>query len=126
MAEVMTDLTISLPNRPGTLAAAADALGRAGINIDGVSGATVGGGEGIGHLLVADGAAARQALEGAGTIVAGERRVLVAEVEDRPGTLAEVAEKLAAANINIDVIYLATRTRLVIGVPDVEAAKGLL
>jgi hypothetical protein len=126
MAEVMTDLTLSLPNRPGTLAAAAAALANAGINIDGVCGSTVGGGEGIGHVLVTDAAAARQALQAAGTTIAGERQVLVAEVEDRPGTLAEVAGKLANAGINIDLLYLATRTRLVIGVPDVQAAQSLL
>lgn len=126
MAEVMTDLTLSLPNRPGTLAAAAAALGKAGINIDGVSGSTVGGGEGIGHILVADAATARQALEGAGTTIAGEREVLVTELEDRPGALAEVAGKLANAGVNIDLLYLATRTRLVIGVPDVPAAQSLL
>ncbi len=72
----MKDLTIALDNRPGTLADMGDALGRAGVSIEG-GGAFVVNGEGLGHFLFEDGAAARRALEAAGIRVLDEREVLV-------------------------------------------------
>ena len=59
----MKDLAIALENRPGALAQMGEALGRAGVSIEG-GGAWVVGGEGIAHFLFHDGMAARQALEG--------------------------------------------------------------
>jgi hypothetical protein len=61
----MTDLAIALEDRPGALAEMGEALGRAGVSIEG-GGAWVVGGQGIAHFFFADGAAARQALEAAG------------------------------------------------------------
>lgn len=66
------DLTIILTNRPGTLADAAEALGRAGVNIRGGCGFPAGG-EGIFHVLVDDPSAARAALSEAGLEVRDER-----------------------------------------------------
>ena len=120
-----TDLTVELENRPGTLAAAGEALGRAGVNIDGVCGAQEGD-VGVIHMLFEDGAAARSALEGAGATVRGEREVLVADIEDRPGALGEVARRLADAGVNIDLVYLAAGPRIVLGIDDMERAGGAL
>lgn len=53
------DLTIVLENRPGSLADMGDALGRAGVSIEG-GGAWLVDGSGIAHFLFEDGA--RQAL----------------------------------------------------------------
>ena len=61
----MHDLAIALENRPGALAEMGEALGRAGVSLEG-GGAWVVGGVGIAHFLVEDGAAARKALEAAG------------------------------------------------------------
>ncbi len=63
----MVDLAIDLENRPGALADMGDALGRAGVSIEG-GGAFVVNGQGIAHFLFADGAAAREALEAAGIL----------------------------------------------------------
>lgn len=120
------DITASLPDRPGTLASAAEALAGAGINIDGGCMVLC---EGMGqfHILVeGDREAARQALEAAGVDVAGEREVLVMEVEDRPGELGRMARRVADAGINIELQYLATRTRVVLGTDDLEAARQAL
>lgn len=117
------DLTITLENRPGTLADMGEVLGRAGINIDGIGG-FVTAGEGIFHILVEDGEAARRALEEAGMQARDERDVLVLAVEDRPGVLGDVTRRLAAAGVNIDLAYLVTKTRLVIGVDDLERARA--
>src|SRR5216117_2470569 len=62
---VMRDLTIALENRPGALAEMGDALGRAGVSIEG-GGAFVVDGRGVAHFLFEDDAAARNALEAAG------------------------------------------------------------
>ena len=61
----MNDLTIALDNRPGALAEMGDALGRAGVSIEG-GGAFVVNGAGVAHFLFADGPAAQRALEAAG------------------------------------------------------------
>ncbi len=72
----MKDLAIVLENRPGALAEMGEALGRAGVSIEG-GGAWVVGGEGVAHFLFSDGAAARRALETAGIRVVDERDVVV-------------------------------------------------
>jgi len=122
---MVKDLTVVLPDRPGTLAEMGEVLGEAGINIDGVC-AVTSQGEGLIHILVADAAAARQALEAKGIQVTAEREVLVREVEDRPGTLGQMARKLADAGVNIELAYLAAGTKLVIGVDDLEKAKTVV
>jgi hypothetical protein len=121
-----TDIRIEADNRPGQLAAIGEELGKAGVNIDGFS-ATVDDGRGFLHLLVEDGATARQALEAAGFTVAGEREAIVLDnVEDRPGYLGELARRLADAGVNIESAYLATNTRIVFGVGDAAQARGAL
>jgi hypothetical protein len=119
------DLTVILEHRPGKLAALGEATGKAGVNIDGIC-AVTSGGQGEIHLLVEDAGAARSALEGAGVEVREERDVIVHEVEDRPGVVGEVARRLAEASVNIEVFYLATGTRLVIGADDLEKARSAL
>ena len=119
------DLTVSLEDRPGTLAALGEALGKAGVNIEGIGGFAVGG-RGVAHLLVEDAAKARQALEGAGVTVEGEVDALVIDIEDRPGALGEVARKIADAGVNITFGYLATNNRLVLGADDVDKARTAL
>jgi len=72
----MKDLTIALENRPGALAEMGEALGRAGVSVEG-GGAFVVDGIGVAHFLFVDGRAARKALEAAGIRVLEERDVLV-------------------------------------------------
>lgn len=119
------DLTVMLEDRPGTLADLGEALGHAGINIDGICGFPC---EGRGelHILVQDAAAARGVLESGGFEIAGERDVLVVDAEDRPGAAGEIFRKIADAGVNVNLSYLATETRLVIGADDLEQAKAAL
>jgi hypothetical protein len=100
----MQDLTVTLEDRPGTLADLGEATGRAGINIEGISGTTQEGPGAI-HILVQDAAAARAVLDEAGIEVGGERDVLVVDVEDHPGTMGEVARRIASAGVNIELVY---------------------
>jgi hypothetical protein len=119
------DLTVALEDRPGALAGACQALGNAGINIEGCC-AYRAEGEARMHVLVEDAAAARAALEQAGYEAGGERDVLVVELEDRPGSAGETLRRLAGTGANLDLTYLATGTRLVVGAEELETARGAL
>ncbi len=121
----MKDLTVMLENRPGTLADMGDALGKAGINIDGICGFPCEG-RGVSHILVEDAEGARRALEAIGLEVSGEREVLVVEVENRPGSLGETAKKLADAGVNVDLLYVASDSRLVVGADDLDKAQAAM
>ncbi len=72
----MRDLAISLENRPGALAETGEALGSAGVSVEG-GGAFVFDGKGIAHFLVEDIVAARKALEEKGISVLEDREVLI-------------------------------------------------
>jgi hypothetical protein len=125
---VARDLTVILEDRPGELARLGEATGRAGVNIEGMC-ALTGEGRGYIHILVADEAAstARRALEDAGMGVADEREVLVANIQDRPGTLGELARRLAEANVNIELVYTTFGgIRIVIATDDLHAARAAL
>lgn len=120
-----TDLTIILENQPGTLADVGEALGRAGVNMLGACGFPCAG-EGILHVLVEDAAGARRAAEEAGFEVRAEREVLVSDIEDRPGALGELARRIADAGVNVDLLYLATDTRVVLGPDDLDRVRATL
>jgi hypothetical protein len=120
----MKDLTVILEDRPGRLADLGEATGNAGINIEGVCGTQEGGGAAV-HILVEDEAAARSALGDAGFEVGDERDVLVVDVEDRPGSMGEVARKIGDAGVNIELVYTTFgEVRLVLGVDDIDKARA--
>lgn len=122
------DLTVSLEDRPGTLADFGEALGKAGVNIEGICGLGVEG-RGIIHVLVEDAAKARKALEGAGIKVEGEADAIVVDMSgdaEKPGALGKAARAVADAGVNIRAMYVATRNRGVIVTTDnAKAAKAL-
>ena len=120
-----TDLKVSLADQPGTLLRASDALGRAGINILGACG-YVADERGVFHVLVDDAERARRALIDSGLDVQEERRVVVIEVRNEPGSAAAVLRRIADAGVNIDLIYVTADSRLVIGGPDVRGIDRAL
>jgi hypothetical protein len=124
-ADMPTDLTLWLEDRPGMMAGACEALGAAGVNIEGCC-AYPTGTDGQLHVLVEDAAAARKALTDAGYTVVQDRQVIVAELEDRPGSAGAALRRIADAGVNLELVYLATATRLVIGVDDLEKARAAL
>lgn len=124
-AEIGWDLMVRLQDRPGTLADLGDALREAGVDVSGGCAVTLGN-EGLVHLLLMDGVDdARQALARFDIEIEEESQVLVLDVEDQPGGIIgwAIARKLAEAKINIGLFYVATRTRLVYGVDDLEKAR---
>lgn len=116
------DLTVVIEDRPGTLADVTEALGKAGVNIEGTAGFPCEG-QGIGHVLVDDTAAARKAIQGGGGKVTEERDVLLVKIPNRPGALGEVARKIANAGVNIDLVYLASGERFAFGVDDLDKGR---
>jgi hypothetical protein len=120
---MVTDLTVMLEDRPGTLADMGEALGKAGINIAGCCGIPCEG-QGVLHILVQDASAARRVLEQAGFEVRGERQVLVLQGEDRPGWLGEVTRRIAKAGVNVELVYTAMNNQVVIDVDNLALARA--
>ena len=124
-----TDLTVVLDDRAGQLAHMGEALGDAGVNIEGFSAATDDG-VGIVHVLVENAMVAQNALILADIKVEGDADAIVIDLTDeeagKPGTLGKVAGKVATAGINISVAYLATRDRAVLVTSDNEKAREAL
>jgi len=125
---VPTDLTVVLRDEPGELARLGASTGAAGINIEGMC-AFTGEGRGFIHVLIADETVRRavSALEEAGLGVVDEREVLVVDIEDRPGSLGELARELAEANVNIELLYTTFGgVRVVIATDDMDSARAAL
>jgi hypothetical protein len=124
------DLTVSLEDKPGEGARLGEALGNAGVNIEGLC-AMVYEGRAIAHVLVEDVASARSALEGAGIKVEGETDVIVSppipeSQADTPGMFGRVSRLLADNGINVTLGYMATKTRIVLATSDNSRAMELL
>lgn len=124
---VQTDVMVVLEDRPGLVARVGEALGAAGINIEGVC-ALASRGEGLIHILVqdSDGDPARRALESSGLEVHTIRDVWVEQCPDRPGELGKLMRRLAGGDVNLDLVYLTTTGRIVIGSENLERVTALL
>jgi hypothetical protein len=119
------DLVIDIENTPGALARVAAAISDAGVNI--AAATCVGPGDQAEvHILVPHGEAARHALAISHVAVTREREVVVVDVEDRPGVLADLTRKIAAAGVNLDLVYVATQNRVVFGANDLLALREAL
>jgi len=122
----MTDLTILLEDTPGALADLGEALGRAGVSIEG-GGVFAHAGVGVGHFLFHDGSAARRALTMAGIPVAAENEVIVHRLKQtEPGQLGQVARCLAKADVNIIVMYSDHDRQLILVVDDAVRGQQVL
>lgn len=120
-----SDLLIRVENRPGALAQITAAISDAGVNISAATCTSPSDTANL-HILVKYPEAAKHALATAGVTVASEREVVVVDADDRPGVLADLARKVAEAGVNIDLLYLATKTRIVFGSPDMGALRAAL
>ena len=119
------DLVIDVPNEPGALAKVAAAISDAGVNI--AAATCLGGGEHAEmHILVPHAEPVRHALAISQLAVSREREVAVVEVDDRPGVLADLTRAIARAGVDLDLVYVATRNRVVFGAKDIAALKDAL
>jgi hypothetical protein len=119
------DLVIDLENSPGALAEVAAAISDAGVNL--AAATCLGTGERAElHILVKHAEAAKHALAISHVGVSREREVVVVEVEDRPGVLADLTRQIAKAGVNLDLVYVVTRNRVVFGADDIAALRAAL
>ncbi len=124
-----TQLTLALQSKPGVLAKISQALAGAGVNITAIC-AVETAGRGKIRMVVSDPARAKEALKAA-KLRPGEEQALILTLEDRPGALARVADKLAAAKINIKCAYATTAgmggsTTVVLSVSNADKAVSVL
>lgn len=124
----MTIFTIRLKNEPGTLAALAESVSRRGIDIRAVGGGGIGE-TGVISIATDNDVITREALRADG-IEFIESEAILAEVEDKPGSLARTARALADAGINIQAVLAMASSggmaRLAIAVGDPAKARQVL
>jgi hypothetical protein len=119
------DLVIDIENTPGALARVATAISDAGVNI--AAATCIGSGERAElHILVPHPGAAKHSLAISQLAITREREVVVVDVEDRPGVLADLSRRIARAGVNLDLVYVATRNRVVFGAADLDALRAAL
>jgi hypothetical protein len=122
-------ITVALENQPGQLANVCALLVESKISInaicviDNIE-------QGVIRLMVSDPAQCKTALQSRGFYVI-ESDILVIDLTDRPGKLAQIAGTLSAAKINIDYVYgsvdlQASQIRLILKPSDIGRARPLL
>ncbi len=124
----MQAFVVELQNQPGELAKTLSALVEHGINVTGVAG--VGSGDcGAVAFLTSDDAATRMALTGIGAAF-HQVDCVTTTLVDEPGSLAAVADRLASAKINVELVTPVGmdggRVRIAIGVDNMAAAERAL
>ena len=121
----MFDVAIRLENRPGAMAEMGEALGAAGVSVEG-GGGWVADGKATMHFLFDDGGEAQRALENAGIEVLSVRQVIVLKLrQDVPGQLGKIARRMSDAGVNIEVVYSDHANQLCMVVDDLETGKAV-
>lgn len=119
----MNDVEIELEHRPGALAEMGEALGRAGVSVEG-GGVFVVNGVGVAHFLFQDGEAARKVLKAAGIRVVRVNEVLIQKLrQDEPGQLGKIGRRMEEAGVNIQVQYSDHDHNLILVVDDVVRGR---
>jgi len=127
--ETATQLAVFLSNRPGALARVCEALAKAGINIHALATSdTVD--HSVVRMVVSDPTKALMLLGESG-VLALENDVLMIEGDNAPGMLAEIAERLSKAEVNIEYAYMAATTKsdrglMILRPSNVDKAHGAL
>lgn len=120
----MYDLAVRLADKPGELARFGEAMGRAGVSIEG-GGVFTMGREAHAHFLFDDGEKARRAAEQAGLEVIAVRKALVRKLnQGQPGQLGAIARALAQAGVNIVTQYSDHANQLILVVDDMDKATA--
>ncbi len=124
----MRDFSIPLTHRPGELGRVASALAKKGVNIKSVTGMTLGTQAAV-RIIADDVDAARSALKEA-NIPFEESELATVPLENHAGELANVADKLAKAGLNLHAIYVVgldgDLVELAVACNDVKKAKKAL
>ncbi len=126
---VVEQLSVFLANKPGTLAEVCDVLAEERINIYGMTISDTAD-HAVVRLVVSDTRRALALFESRGTLVV-ESDVLMIENDNRPGSLARIADALSEHRVNIEYAYLASmpsarRGLLILRVADTKKAARVL
>ncbi len=103
--ELVTQVTVIMPNVLSSLAKVGDKLRASEVNIEAIS-VSEGKEHSAIHLIVSDPETAKIVLRTLGTVTAEE--VLALRMKNTPGAIADIGRALAAAGINIGMIYATT------------------
>jgi hypothetical protein len=107
------------------LARVAAAVSDAGVNL--AAATCLGNGERAQmHILVHHPEATKHALALSNLAVSHEHDVVVVDVEDEPGVLADLARRVARAGVDLDFVYVATNNRVVFSAKDTAALEAAL
>ncbi len=119
----MNAFIVELENKKGELARITEAIAAKGINLTSVTGATCGD-KGTVALLTNDESGTRSAL--GGKCKFWEREVVAHSMEDKPGTLAQAARRLADAGVNIEAVIPTgmSGTKVTVGFVTDDPAKA--
>jgi hypothetical protein len=124
----MRAFIVDLENRPGSLAAVAEAVAAGGINIEGVAGLALGG-RGAVAVITGDESGTRRALD-AGSFTYREVELVSAALDNKPGTLGAAARRLADAGVNVELLTPTGmdggKFSVAFGVDDADAARQAL
>jgi len=124
----MRDFTIHLSHKPGELGRVANALAKKSVNIRSLAGMALGT-QGLLRLIVDDTDAARAALE-QNHLRFEEKELVTVLLENQAGQVAEVADKLSNAGVNLEAVYVVGLSgdlvELAFAVDDVKKAKKVL
>jgi len=127
--ESATQLAVFLSNRPGALARVCEELATADINIHALAISDTAD-HSVVRMVVSDPTKALMILGERG-VLALETEVLMIETDNRPGTLGQLADRLARADVNIEYAYMAStvnspRGLMILRPNNVEQAQRVL
>jgi hypothetical protein len=119
----MVDLRVVVPNRPGTVLSALEAIAQAGVSVEAACG-DIRPGErwGYVHVLVADADTARRAMEAAGIEVVSEHEVERHMIGEQPGALVDLLRTFADAGRNLEVMYTSSKG-VIVGTEDMLRSR---
>jgi hypothetical protein len=124
----MFGFVITADDRPGMVATATEAAARAGVNLRAISG-MANGTTGMLALIGDDDAKLRAALAGTGLQVR-EVELVTIDAEDRVGSGAELARRLADRGVNLELLvqisHSGSRVEVAIGATDTAALRAAL
>jgi hypothetical protein len=124
----MREFAIQATHRPGEIGRIANILAKANVNLKSVAAMALGN-QGVIRILPDDVEATRSALQEA-NVRFDVHDVVTVLLENRAGELAEMADKLANAGVNVLAIYLTGRVddlvELAVVADDPKKAKKLL
>jgi hypothetical protein len=125
----VTQIVVALANKPGALTQFCSTLTKAGVNITALLAPEMRG-RGRVRVLVDNPEKAKDALKEA-KIRFSEEEAIAMELDNKPGALCEVTQKLAQSKINIKYAYAtvsegSAKAAVILAVPDVDKALSVL